>query len=101
MHFFWQKRLLVSLLFVFLSPLHADPLSQSNPMADCLNQYILPKMGSNDAPAEIVNQAFLLCQPFIAPWLASYPPIRRQPLERALRQFYLDRLNAALVRSAF
>lgn len=89
-------------LFLLLSgmipTLHADPLTQSNPMTDCLNNHILPQMGTNAAPAEVVNQAFLICRPFVDGWLAARPVSRRQPLEHALRQFYLDRLNAAIQR---
>lgn len=101
MRFIFAKLLLSSLLVAFSSGLNADPLTQSNPMTDCLNGYILPQMGSNNAPDEIVNQAFLLCQPFIVRWLETYPTARRQQLDQALRQFYLNRLNTALNRSSF
>ena len=95
---FYRLPLLASLLFGLAFPLYADPLTQSNPMTDCLNSHILPQMGSNATPESVVNQAFLLCKPFTDGWLSAYPPPRRQQLEHALRRFYLDRLNAALMR---
>lgn len=95
---FCRLPLLSGLLFTLALPLYASPLTQSNPMTDCLNSHILSQYGSDAAPDTVVNQAFLLCRPFTESWLKGYPPARRQQLERALRQFYLDRLNAALIR---
>ena len=99
MRFSCHSILLAGLLAGVMPMLYADPLTRSNPLTDCLNGQIVPQMGSNEAPEAIVNQAFLLCRPFINDWLTTYPVGRRAPLERALRQFYLDRLNAALNRS--
>lgn len=99
MRFIGLLSLLLSLLMSVSAPTYADPLTQSNPLTDCLNNYILPQMGSNAAPEEIVDRAFLLCRPYVDSWLAAASDSRRPQLERALRQFYLDRLNAALYRS--
>ncbi|MGD8161994.1 hypothetical protein [Pantoea sp. FN0307] len=99
MWFIARGALLFSLLVNVMPATLANPLTHVNPMTDCLNGHILPQMGSNEAPEAIVNHAFLLCKPFVDSWLASYPDARRQQLDQALRQFYLDRLNAALNRS--
>ncbi|ARJ42891.1 hypothetical protein B1H58_13225 [Pantoea alhagi] len=96
MPFIARGALLLSLLVNVIPATVANPLKHVNPMTDCLNGHILPQMGSNEAPEAIVNHAFLLCKPFIDSWLASYPDARRQQLGQALRQFYLDRLYAAL-----
>ena len=98
MRFIRSLTFLLSMVTGVIATANADPLTQSNPMTDCLNNHILPRLGSNTQPEEIVNHAFLLCKPFVESWLSSYPDPRRQQLDRALRQFYLDRLNAALNR---
>lgn len=90
--------LLLALVTGEMSAAWANPLTHANPMTDCLNDNILPQMGSNNAPEAIVNRAFLLCKPLVDSWLAGYKEPRRQQLAHALRQFYLDRLNIALNR---
>ena len=99
MRFIGFLTLLLSLLSGAIATLNADPLTHSNPMTDCLNNHIFPQLGSDAQPEEIVNHAFLLCKPFVDSWLVSYPDPCRQQLDRALRQFYLDRLSAARNRS--
>jgi hypothetical protein len=93
-----HNAVLFSLMLGMIPALHADPLTQSNPVTNCLNNHILPQMGSTAAPVAVVNQAFLACRPFVDGWLAAMPASRHQPLKDALRQFYIDRLNAALYR---
>ncbi|MDR7345509.1 hypothetical protein J2X14_003956 [Pantoea alhagi] len=98
MRFFCALALLLALVTGEMSAACANPLTHANPMTNCLNDHILPQMGSNSAPEAIVNRAFLLCKPLVDSWLASYKEPQRQQLTHALRQFYLDRLNVALNR---
>lgn len=98
MRFFCALPLLFALATGEMSAACANPLRHANPMTDCLNDNILPQMGSDRAPEAIVNRAFLLCKPLVNSWLASYQEPQRQQLDHALRQFYLERLNAALNR---
>lgn len=86
--------LIIALMLLIPLRLHASPLDQANPMTDCLNDKILPQLGSPLAAEEIVNPAFILCKPLIDRWLAAYPqPEKRQQLYRDLRQYYIALLN--------